>query len=144
MGSSIPKVLMMKTTKQIILIEDDEVDVLTFNRALKEIGVSNSVVHFESAYSALEHYRNNDSTQSSIVVLDINMPAFDGFDFLRERVSVPSLSKLPVVVLTTSNNTKDIEKCYELGASGYMVKEIEYENYRRVVESILIYWNNCE
>jgi CheY-like chemotaxis protein len=130
----------MLSSKPILLIEDDDVDVMTVNRALKDSKVTNQLVSLGNGEEAIEYLRSEKSTNPNIILLDLNMPKMDGTEFLRIVKEDKELKKIPVVILTTSNSDKDVVEAFELGAAGYMVKSVDYEKFVETIRAIYRYW----
>ena len=130
----------MLSSKPILLIEDDDVDVMTVNRALQDSKVTNQVVSLGNGEEAIEYLRNENSVKPNIILLDLNMPKMDGTEFLRIVKADKELKKIPVVILTTSNSDRDVVEAFELGAAGYMVKSVDYEKFVETIRSIDQYW----
>ncbi|MCA9432907.1 MAG: response regulator, partial [Candidatus Omnitrophica bacterium] len=80
----------------------------------------------------------------NLIVLDLNMPIMGGLEFLGALKSDPALRQIPVVVMTTSSERKDIERSYDLGAAGYMVKPLDHEEFVTKVKRLHDYWKSCE
>lgn len=120
--------------KPILLVEDDSVDAMTVRRALREIGSTRPLVHHLNGEEALNYLTAADEDElPGLVLLDLNMPRMNGLEFLELKGADEHLRDIPVVVLTTSTNARDIERSYELDAKGYIVKSIDY---RAFVDSI--------
>jgi CheY-like chemotaxis protein len=130
----------MLSSKPILLIEDDDVDVMTVNRALQDSKVTNQVVSLGNGEEAIEYLRNENSVKPNIILLDLNMPKMDGTEFLRIVKADKELKKIPVVILTTSNSERDVVEAFELGAAGYMVKSVDYEKFVETIRAIDQYW----
>ena len=130
----------MLSSKPILLIEDDDVDVMTVNRALQDSKVTNQVVSLGNGEEAIEYLRNENSVKPNIILLDLNMPKMDGTEFLRIVKADKELKKIPVVILTTSNSDRDVVEAFELGAAGYMVKSVDYEKFVETIRAIDQYW----
>ena len=130
----------MLSSKPILLIEDDDVDVMTVNRALQDSKVTNQVVSLGNGEEAIEYLRNENSVKPNIILLDLNMPKMDGTEFLRIVKEDKELKKIPVVILTTSNSDRDVVEAFELGAAGYMVKSVDYEKFVETIRAINQYW----
>jgi len=131
---------MMQNLKPILLIEDDDVDVMTVNRALRDSEVANELVSMSDGEEAIEHLRDESAEKPSIILLDLNMPKMDGVEFLKIVKADKALNKIPVVILTTSNSDRDVIKSFELGAAGYMVKSVDYEKFVETIRAIDRYW----
>ena len=130
----------MQNSKPILLIEDDDVDVMTVNRALRDSKVTNQLIPISDGEQAIEHLRDERATKPSIILLDLNMPKMDGVEFLKIVKADKALKKIPVVILTTSNSDRDVIKSFELGAAGYMVKSVDYEKFVETIRAIDQYW----
>jgi CheY-like chemotaxis protein len=131
----------MKNLKPILLVEDDRVDVLKVTRALHDRNISNPVVHPDDGAKAIEYLNEPASKKPCMVLLDLNMPQFDGFEFLQKMKSDDRFKKIPVVVLTASDKEDDVSKSFELGAAGYLVKPDDYEQFVEMVEVVNRYWS---
>jgi len=116
----------MNSKLTILVIEDDDVAAEAIDRSLKKHGVDVPTVHAENGAEALEILRGKSSKHVSgsplVVLLDLNMPVMNGFEFLREVRSDPKLSSLVVFVLTTSDADADRTRAYQEHVAGYMVK----------------------
>lgn len=135
----------MKVTNiPILLVEDDQVDVMTVNRALKEIHVTNPVVNVENGEEALKYLRNPDNVQPCIILLDLNMPIMNGIEFLEVAKHDAQLRGIPVIVLTTSEEQQDKVHSFDLGVAGYMAKPVDYRQFVEVMRSIDAYWTISE
>ena len=130
----------MQNLKPILLIEDDDVDVMTVNRALRDLKVTNQLVPIGDGEEAIEYLRDESATKPCIVLLDLNMPKMDGAEFLKIVKADKALKKIPVVILTTSNSDRDVIESFELGAAGYMVKSVDYEKFVETIRAIDQYW----
>ena len=118
----------MRDSKPILLAEDDNVDVMTVKRALRDVHVTNQLVHTSNGEEALEYLRNESNRKPYVILLDLNMPKMNGIEFLKTINSDEALKKIPVVVLTTSKDEHDIAESFKLGVAGYMVKSVDYES----------------
>jgi CheY-like chemotaxis protein len=132
------------TNKPILLVEDDQVDVMTVKRALKEIHVTNSVVNPENGEEALKYLRDPNSAKPCIILLDLNMPIMNGIEFLQVVKHDAQLKRIPVVVLTTSEEQQDKVNSFDLGVAGYMAKPVDYRQFVEVMRSIDAYWTISE
>ncbi|MEO7558850.1 MAG: response regulator [Nitrosospira sp.] len=135
----------MKTTNRpILLVEDDQVDTMTVMRALKEIHVTNPVVHLENGEEALLYLQDPASEKPCIILLDLNMPIMNGIEFLQVVKHNEQLKRIPVIVLTTSEEQQDKMSSFNLGVAGYVVKPVDYRRFVEVMRSIDAYWNISE
>ena len=132
------------TNKSILLVEDDQVDVTTVKRALKDIHVTNLVVNLENGAEALKYLRDPNSAKPCIILLDLNMPIMNGIEFLQVAKHDAQLKRIPVVVLTTSGEQQDKVNSFDLGVAGYMAKPVDYRQFVEVMRSIDAYWTISE
>ena len=130
--------------KPILLVEDDRVDVMTVNRALKEIKVTNPVVNLENGEEALKYLRDPEKVKPCIILLDLNMPIMNGIEFLEVVKHDAQLRRIPVVVLTTTGEQQDKINSFDLGVAGYMAKPVDYRQFVEVMRTIDAYWTISE
>ena len=134
----------MRNSKPILLVEDDSVDTMTIQRALNELEVPNKLVCKVNGKEALEHLGTASNEKPCIILLDLNMPKMNGFEFLKIVKADDSLKKVPVVVLTTSGDKTDILESFKLGVAGYVVKPINYKEFVEKIGAINFYWTLSE
>jgi len=135
----------MKTpTKPILLVEDDEVDIMTIKRALKEIHVTNPLVSRENGEQALAYLQDAANERPCIILLDLNMPVMNGIEFLQVVKSDDQLKRFPVIVLTTSEEQQDKVNSFNFSVAGYMAKPVDYRQFVEVMRSIDLYWSISE
>src|SRR5262245_59563669 len=113
-------------TAEVLLVEDDEDHAFLVCRALEECGAPNHCVVVRNGVEALSHVRNGGGTPD-LILMDLNMPLKDGRATLAELKQDPVLRRIPVVILTTSEYSRDVAQCYERGAASYLVKPIDLE-----------------
>ena len=130
----------MQNSKPILLVEDDNVDVMTVKRALKDLKVLNQLVPVSNGEEAIEYLKKENTSKPCFVLLDLNMPKMNGAEFLKTVKADKTLKKIPVVILTTSNSEQDVIESFELGAAGFMVKSVDYEKFVETIQAIERYW----
>lgn len=131
----------------ILLVEDNPDDELLTLRAMDKNHLTNPVVVAHDGVEALDYlfatgkYSNRDVTElPAVILLDLKLPKIDGFEVLR-RMRANELTRLiPVVVLTTSNEEKDIASCYSHGANSYVRKPVDFEQFTDAVGKLGMYW----
>ena len=129
----------------ILLVEDDEVDVRSVQRAFKKGNITNPVHVAGNGIEALAMLRGQTLPQNRrIVLLDINMPKMNGIEFLREVRKDPALAPLSVVVLTTSNEDRDRMEAYRLNVAGYLLKPVTFNDFVNVMSTLNKYWTLME
>ena len=127
-----------------MLVEDDEVDAMTVRRALKELHVGNPMVQAENGEGALAYLRQPGQVMPCIILLDLNMPVMGGIEFLQVAKQDATLRRIPVVVLTTSEEQQDKVASFDLGVAGYIRKPVDYKQFVEAVRSIDAYWTLSE
>jgi CheY-like chemotaxis protein len=129
----------------ILLVDDDDVDVMTVKRAFAKGNIANQVFVASDGIEALEMLRNQAIPASRrLVLLDLNMPRMNGIELLREIRRDPGLQSLTVVVLTTSNEDRDRVEAYQLNVAGYLVKPVTFHSFAEVVVTLNKYWTLME
>ena len=134
----------MRNSKPILLVEDDSVDVMTVERALKDIKVANRLPHVANGEEALEYLRGQGNKKPCIILLDLNMPKMNGIEFLKIVKADEELKKIPVVVLTTSGEEQDKIESFKLSVAGYIVKPADYKKFVEAVRTLELYWTLSE
>jgi CheY-like chemotaxis protein len=134
----------MRTLKPILLVEDDSVDAMTVKRAMRDLHVTNSVIHSVNGEEALKYLNNPDTDKPFVILLDLNMPKMSGIEFLKIIKADENLKTIPIIVLTTSKEKRDVLESFELGAAGYMVKPVDYGKFVEVLSTVMLYWNSSE
>ena len=129
----------------ILLVEDDEVDVMTVKRAFAKNNISNPLFVAHNGIEALELLRKEDLPATRrLILLDVNMPKMNGIEFLRELRKDPELSPTTVVVLTTSNEDRDRVEAYRLNVAGYLLKPVTFHSFADVMAALNKYWTLME
>ena len=133
----------MLANKNILLLEDDVVDVMTIKRAIKQLSISNKLLVKENGVEGVEYLENCDALPG-IIFLDINMPKMNGIEFLEIIKKNKDWAQIPIVVLTTSKDQQDKFATFSKGISGYMVKPVDYPQFKDMISTIKDYWNLSE
>ena len=129
----------------ILLVDDDEVDVMTVQRAFAKANIANKVFVAGDGIEALQLLRTDGvPTARRLVLLDLNMPRMNGIEFLRELRADPGLRSTTVVVLTTSNDERDKVDAYDLNVAGYLLKPVTFTNFCEVMAALNKYWTLME
>lgn len=122
-------------SRPILLVEDDSVDVIIMKRTLRELGVTRDVVCAADGAEALAYLKDAARARPCVILLDLNMPGMDGFQFLRAVKADDTLRDIPVVVVSTSGDAQDRNRSSELGAAGYVVKCLDYAVFRERIHT---------
>ena len=134
----------MQILKPIMLIEDDSVDAMTVKRAMRELHVTNSLIHCLNGEEGLKYLTDPEAEKPFVILLDLNMPKMSGIEFLKAVKTYAELKPIPVVVLTTSKERQDVQASFELGAAGYMIKPVDYVKFMEVINTVMLYWRLSE
>jgi CheY-like chemotaxis protein len=127
------------------LVEDDKVDVMNVQRALKKANVANPLHVAGNGLEALAMLRDGRVPPGRrLVLLDLNMPRMNGIEFLRELRKDPDLQKTSVVVLSTSNADRDKVDAYQLNVAGYLLKPVTFPAFVEVMAALDKYWTLVE
>lgn len=126
----------------ILLAEDDAGHATLVQRNLKRGGVANTIIHVKDGQEALEFARCEGAFAGRVrngpllVLLDINMPRVDGVETLRQLKADDSTKRIPVIMLTTTDDPREIERCYQLGCSVYVTKPVEYSEFVEAIKQL--------
>ena len=137
----------MSTPLEILLVEDNPNDAELAIRALKKRNLANNLIHVEDGQAALDFlfctgaYEGRDASHlPKVVLLDLKLPKVGGIEVLRRLRAEPRTKLLPVVVLTSSREGRDVIETYELGANSFIVKPVDFENFSEAVSNLGMYW----
>ena len=133
---------------EVLLVEDNINDAELTIRELKKHNMANNLVHVKNGEEALDFifatgpYANSREIHYSprVVLLDIQMPKVNGIEVLQKIKSDERTRSLPVVMLTSSKEDPDIQKCYDLGANSYIVKPVNFESFAQAIKNLGFYW----
>lgn len=131
----------MKSEIVILIAEDDEGHATLIRKNLGRAKICNTIVHFKDGQEVLDFLfqRSEPCRQPGVaylLLLDIRMPKVDGVEVLRQIKQDPELRKLPVTMLTTTDDPKEVARCHELGCNNYITKPIEYDKFMQTVEQL--------
>jgi CheY-like chemotaxis protein len=124
----------------ILLIEDDMIEVMKLNRVITTLRLNHKITEVNNGEDALKLLKQN-GTLPDIILLDLNMPKVNGIEFLKILKVDERLKYIPTIVLTTSNNQRDLLECFKIGIAGYVLKPLKYEDYVFKIEKLLAYWS---
>lgn len=133
----------MQKKLKILFIEDDTIENMKFNRVLKTLELPHQIIEAKNGEEALEILKEKQNLPE-IIILDLNMPKMNGIEFLTIVKNDLILKYIPAIILTTSNNHKDVKQCYKIGIAGYLLKPLKYEDYVAKIQKLLAYWSSNE
>lgn len=124
---------------KIVLVEDDDGHAALVEKNLRRAGLANEVVRLRDGQEAIEHFaqgRRGCEPDGCLVLLDIKMPRADGIEVLKRLKQNPVTASLPVIMLTTTDDPREIDRCYALGCNVYITKPVEYEAFVEAVRRL--------
>ena len=135
---------MSKTSKavSIVMIEDDEGHAKLIEKNIRRAGVSNEIIPFADGTTALRYFHGDDGLgglaagQPHLVLLDLNLPDMTGIDILEKLKASELTRRSPVIVLTTTDDKREIQRCYDLGANVYITKPLNYESFSHAIRQL--------
>lgn len=130
----------MQQKLNVLLIEDDMIEIMKLNRTISTLNLDHNIIEANNGEDALKILEKKDNLPD-IILLDLNMPKINGIEFLSILKNDNLLKYIPTIILTTSNNQKDLLECYKIGVAGYVIKPLKYEDYVSKIEKLLAYWS---
>lgn len=130
----------LRDAQHILLVDDSTDDFEATKRAFSKVHLANPIKHVLSGEAALAYLRSKTEARPGLILLDLNMPGLDGRKTLEVIKRSPQLKNIPVVVLTTSDDERDINACYELGANTYVQKPVDFDGLISAVKRLKEYW----
>jgi CheY-like chemotaxis protein len=129
-------------TVTIVMIEDDEGHARLIEKNIRRAGVCNEIVGFDNGTAALEYLRPNGAEphpaphRPLLILLDLNLPDMTGMDILAQLKANDHTRRFPIIVLTTTDDSREIAKCYDLGANVYITKPMDYDNFANAIRQL--------
>ena len=136
----------MEPLKRILLVEDDPKDIELILSALGEYNLANDIVVARDGIMALDYlYRRHEFAERPeenpvVILLDLKMPKMDGIQILQILKTDEEMRTIPIVILTSSREDRDLEKCYSLGVNAYVVKPVHFREFVEAVKHIGVFW----
>ena len=135
----------MSAAVTIIMIEDDEGHARLIERNIRRSGVNNEIVSFTSGTAASTYLFGNDGAdhkgEALLILLDLNLPDMAGIEILQRVKGNRHLKSTPVVVLTTTDDSQEIKRCYELGCNVYITKPVNYESFATAIRQLGLFFS---
>lgn len=135
------------TSVKIVMIEDDEGHARLIERNIRRAGVSNEIMPFTNGTDALNYLFGPDGSgevsakKHLLVLLDLNLPDMTGVSILEKVKANTHIKRTPVVVLTTTDDQREIQRCYDLGANVYITKPVDYENFAHAIRQLGLFFS---
>jgi CheY-like chemotaxis protein len=137
----------MSNPVTIIMIEDDEGHARLIERNIRRSGVNNAILPFTNGTDAVGYLFGPDGSgterngQALLILLDLNLPDMTGIDILKRVKENKHLKSTPVVVLTTTDDSQEIKRCYELGCNVYITKPVNYESFANAIRQLGLFFS---
>ncbi|MBA4384002.1 MAG: two-component system response regulator [Anaerolinea sp.] len=128
---------------EILLIEDNDQDAELTLRAMREYNMGNKVVRLADGKAAMDYFFSANSKKNEfprLILLDLQLPGINGLEVLKSLKSHESTRSIPVVILTSSTEEKDIKTCYQLGVNSYISKPVEFDSFLSTMKTLGMYW----
>lgn len=131
----------------IVMVEDDEGHARLIEKNVRRAGVNNEIVPFTNGTDALDFILGADrsgmvsSDRHLLILLDLNLPDMSGIDILEKVKSNPHAKRLPVVILTTTDDEREIQRCYDLGANVYITKPVDYDSFANAIRQLGLFFS---
>lgn len=136
----------MTKLPRILLVEDNPMDAELTLRALSTFNLANEILHLRDGAEALDFllrrgpYADRANGQPAMVLLDLKMPRVDGIEVLRQVKGHPDLKTIPIVVMTSSREDRDLLTTYQLGVNAYVVKPVKFQEFLEAVKQVGAFW----
>jgi CheY-like chemotaxis protein len=137
--------ILFMTTHQpitVLLAEDDPGHAVLIEKNLRRAGITCEIITVNDGQAAIDFLLKRGSFQDSVltgpllVLLDLNLPVLDGYQVLKNIKQDKNVRRIPIIVLTTTDNPSEVAKCYELGCNAYITKPVEYEAFCRAIQNL--------
>jgi len=132
----------MKEGVKIVIAEDDEGHATLIKKNLERAGIRNEFIHLKDGKETLDYLfqrskkKNRKNRVPLLLLLDLKMPKVDGVEVLRQVKADPELKRMPVIIITTTDDPREVEKCHELGCSSYITKPIDYNKFVKAIRKL--------
>src|ERR1051326_3202472 len=124
----------------ILIAEDDAGHARLIEKNLERAGLRNGMLRFDNGQAILDFLFHPRAAETPyLILLDIRMPQVDGIEVLRQIKSTPDLRKIPVIMLTTTDDPREVERCHDIGCSSYIVKPVDTDKFAEAIKSLGLY-----
>ena len=128
----------MTKSPTILIVDDDEGHAILIRENLEGAGLENRIEHFRDGQAILDFFfnRRHQPNETYLILLDIRMPKVDGIEVLRWLKADPEFRKLSVIMLTTPDDSREVERCHQLGCSVYIQKPVDYDRFAEAIRRL--------
>ncbi|MDO8544085.1 MAG: response regulator [Opitutaceae bacterium] len=133
---------MKKQAPAILIVDDDEGHAILVRENLEAAGLSNEIAHFRDGQAVLDFFFQPDGARTRhagevyLILLDIRMPKVDGIEVLRRLKGDAELHKIPIIMLTTTDDQREVDRCHQLGCNVYIQKPVDYEKFAEAIRRL--------
>jgi len=120
----------------ILLVEDDLGHARLIEKNLQRSNITNTIVHLTDGQQAIDYLLDEKTTAPVLVLLDLNMPVLDGYQVLKRMKEKPRTRRIPVVILTTTDDVREVSRCYDLGCNVYITKPVDYQQFSDAIRKL--------
>lgn len=125
-----------KTEVTILLVDDDPGHLRLIEKNLRRGSLTNPIVQVGDGQAALDYVNSRADEQSLLMLLDLNMPVLNGYQVLERLRANNRTKRIPVIVLTTTNDPREVDRCYDLGCNVYVTKPVDYEQFSVAIQKL--------
>ncbi|MCP4537342.1 MAG: response regulator [Chloroflexi bacterium] len=120
----------------ILLVEDDPGHARLIEKNLHRSNITNQIVHVSDGQQAIDYLFSDECPSSLLVLLDLNMPVLDGYQVLKRIKADKRTKRIPVIILTTTDDDREVSRCYSLGCNVYMTKPVSYQQFSDAISKL--------
>ncbi|OGP54705.1 MAG: hypothetical protein A2Y65_03355 [Deltaproteobacteria bacterium RBG_13_52_11] len=120
----------------ILLAEDDHGHARLIEKNLRRANLTNDIIKAHDGQQVIDYLFSNDCAPALLVLLDLNMPVLDGYQVLERMKTDERTKRIPVVILTTTDDAREVTRCYELGCNAYITKPVDYEQFSETIHKL--------
>lgn len=125
-----------KNEVTILLVDDDPGHLRLIEKNLRRASLTNPIVKVEDGQAALDYLDSRDGDQNLLMLLDLNMPVLSGYQVLARLRADNRTKRIPVIILTTTNDPREVDRCYDLGCNVYVTKPVDYEHFCAAIQKL--------
>ncbi|MCL4502998.1 MAG: response regulator [Deltaproteobacteria bacterium] len=120
----------------ILLVDDDPGHLRLIEKNLRRASLTNPIVKMEDGQAALDYVNSQDGRQNLLMLLDLNMPVLNGYQVLEKLRADNRTKRIPVIILTTTNDPREVDRCYDLGCNVYVTKPVDYGQFSVAIQKL--------
>ena len=130
----------MEAKRKMLLVEDSPADVMLVRLAVEETGVPLEITHLADGEEMIQYLNHNPAQEAQFILLDLNIPKANGIDILMHKATLPDWKTVPVILYSSSSRPEDVQQTIEQGASAYVLKPVDFEQFNRTIQHLAVFW----